>query len=115
MPGREGPDISLNELELVINVKDRDSNPKSMMINEGVCDFGDFLGEQVGELPLLLAGEISCTGKPSTIVCSWWVHMDKSWKDFVSSGIYIAIPDLQFSGEGLPAFRWGDLQRTKFL
>ncbi len=100
-PGREGPDISLNELELVINVKDRDSNPKSMMINEGVCDFGDFLGVQVGEFPLLLTGDISCTGKMSKKVYDWWAHMDKYRKDFVSSGISTAIPNLQFSGERL--------------
>jgi hypothetical protein len=80
--GRTGPDIEINELGLVVDVKNRKSVPLSAMPGpDQVLDFGDgLLAVRIGQLELLLDPSVSTSkARPSKTVRAWWEHMD-AWK-----------------------------------
>lgn len=87
--GRPGPDITWNELELIVDVKSRKSNPKSFRIpTSELRAFGfslrtyHLLGVRLRDINLLF--EPFCVQlplpsrviKPSVVVEKWWYHMD---------------------------------------
>lgn len=75
--GRTGPDITINEFNLVVDVKNRLEVPKCY-IREGLTDFGDLLRVPISEMELL-AGEPSEIGPKSVTVSQWFWHMNE-WR-----------------------------------
>ena len=76
--GRTGPDLTINELKLVVDVKSRQEVPDGIFY-DGIVEFDDLLA-----VPLYQAGEI-LEGVPqqvdyqSKIVRGYYNHMDK-WR-----------------------------------
>jgi hypothetical protein len=75
--GRTGPDISINELNLVIDVKNRLEVPKGYF-HSGLTTFGNLVGVPISEMELML-GEPTEEGPISKIVTAWFDHMDE-WR-----------------------------------
>jgi len=89
--GRTGPDISFNEVELIVDVKSRHEVPKSCLAVKGqALRLGDMLGFQIEDLPNL-AGLSPFTASPSRLVSRWMSHMHE-WKvNNVPTGITCVI------------------------
>ena len=90
MLGRTGPDISINELGLVIDVKSRLSVPKGYVLPDGfVYAFDGLLAVTLYHMGnLLWCGESGCPeGKPSVQVQRWFEHMDEWRRDHYEDGI----------------------------
>jgi hypothetical protein len=78
--GRTGPDISYNQVELIVDVKSRHEVPKSSLAVKGqALLLGDMLGFQLEDLPNL-AGLSPFTATPSRLVSGWMSHMHE-WKE----------------------------------
>ena len=75
--GREGPDITINEIGLVIDVKSRKVIPDYMFSMENtVLDFGDYIGFRLEDLLKIEAGMRLDKAKMANIVIKWWNHMN---------------------------------------
>lgn len=88
--GREGPDITINELQLVIDVKSRKQIPDCFTISaSGSVIFSHFaFGVRLGELELLRKNYFYYTGSHvSKTVARWYNHMDEWRKDKLPDGI----------------------------
>ena len=72
--GRTGPDISINEIGLVIDVKNRGEIPGGIFHNE-LVSFGPFLAVPLDQIELLLAAEPIPIHFASKIVSDYWEHM----------------------------------------
>jgi hypothetical protein len=92
--GRTGPDIMINEAELVIDVKDRIEVPKGVMLRRGeAAAIGESLiGVRLGELALLLEDELTLTQRrQSKLVQAWIDHMDDWRARRLPSGISMVV------------------------
>ena len=89
--GRTGPDLTYNQVELIVDVKSRNKVPKSCLAVKGqALQLGDMLGFQLEDLPDL-AGLSPFTATPSRLVSGWMAHMHE-WKvNNVPSGITCVI------------------------
>jgi hypothetical protein len=77
--GRTGPDITFNELALIVDVKSRLEIPKGFIVTK-VTTFGnDLIGVPVSEMESLLVA-IPEAGPTSKIVSAYYAHM-KEWTD----------------------------------
>ena len=77
--GRTGPDITYNDIELIVDVKSRREIPKSSLAVKGeMLEMGDMIGFNLADL--LRFGRLpSLTAEPSTLVATWLAHMHE-WK-----------------------------------
>jgi hypothetical protein len=77
--GREGPDITTNELGLVIDVKSRLEVPKGYF-KESPASFGDLIAVPLDQL-LSFAGDLALERSDfqSVLVERWFEHMDQ-WR-----------------------------------
>jgi hypothetical protein len=80
--GRTGPDIEINELNLVVDVKSRQQVPKLAMLKPG--EFARFedglLGVRLDELYRLYTTQEPNTTRPSsTVIRRWFEHME-DWR-----------------------------------
>jgi hypothetical protein len=85
--GREGPDLTVNESKLVINVKSRERILTRLMAPAGrLIYIGDLVGFRLEHLPVInfLA---ACTTDPWAPLTEWYCHMDKWTKQFQPDGI----------------------------
>ncbi len=88
--GREGPDIEINELGLIVDVKSRLSVPKSATAPCGeVLQLGDaFLGVRLGEIPRIFEPPLyPILREETTVVWNWWLHMDQWRRENYLGGI----------------------------
>ena len=82
--GRTGPDISINEVGLVIDVKSRLSTPKGLLAEKHHhLYFDNLVGVQLCNLFVALP---LISVKPSKIVMDWFNHMDEWRKEFYPQG-----------------------------
>jgi hypothetical protein len=85
--GREGPDITINEVGLVIDVKSRKAIPERMFAMENtVTYFGDFVGFRLEDLLKVNRLDHSEIATMSNLVLKWWEHMDE-WTQKYHPGI----------------------------
>jgi hypothetical protein len=89
--GRTGPDISFNEVELIVDGKSRREVPKGCLAVKGqALRLCDMLGFQLEDLPNL-ASLSPFTASPSRLVAMWMSHMHE-WKvNNVPTGITCVI------------------------
>jgi hypothetical protein len=73
--GRIGPDISINELGLVIDVKNRGEVPLGLFHDELVT-FGGFLAAPLDRFELLIDGDPKPIDFSSLTVLGYYAHMD---------------------------------------
>ena len=94
--GRTGPDISLNELKFVIDVKSRIEVPQSVYVPRGACvvhfEAYDLVGFRLENFGGLLHGEIHQYERflrhgQMTNVVKWFKHMDEWTKANEPDGI----------------------------
>lgn len=77
--GRTGPDISYNDIGLVVDVKSRLEVPKSSLATKGkTLRMGNMLGFCLADM-LEFERLTSLTAEPSIIVSTWLSHMN-DWK-----------------------------------
>ncbi|MGD8405302.1 MAG: hypothetical protein PVJ21_16700 [Anaerolineales bacterium] len=89
--GRTGPDISYNEVKLIVDVKSRKEVPKSSIAVKGkVLHFGDMLGFRLADLPDL-DRLTPRTAAPSTLVTHWLSHMHEWTARYEPDGISCVI------------------------
>ena len=78
--GRTGPDITTNELKLVVDVKSRLECPKSYF-GRGVCEDQSFTIIPLGNLIEIISfsdlTNLKCLQPASVIVARYWSHMDE--------------------------------------
>jgi hypothetical protein len=85
--GRTGPDITINEVGLVIDVKSRKAIPERMFaIENTVTYFGDFVGFRLEDLLKVNRLDHSEIATMSNLVLKWWEHMDE-WTQKYHPGI----------------------------
>lgn len=79
--GRTGPDLTINELGLVVDVKSRLEVPKSVFMKPlEMIDFGGLIGIRLDHLDLLMVEyKATCIRGPSVLVRRWFDHMDE-WR-----------------------------------
>ena len=82
--GRTGPDISLNEFGLVVDVKSRIEVPKGYIVETATL-FGDLIGIPVSEMDGL--DQPAASGPTSKTVQRWFWHMDRWRVQHVPLGI----------------------------
>ena len=81
--GRTGPDISINEARLVVDVKSRKEVPKSVKVKKGrILDLGNgLIGVRLDQIAILfrenLAGIPILISPPRKAVLDYWQHMDE--------------------------------------
>jgi hypothetical protein len=77
--GRSGPDLTINELGLVIDVKSRLSAPKGWSVLQAgrVGEWGDLVAVRLGEIELLEEMGQVMPLYSSTLVTRWFSHMDQ--------------------------------------
>lgn len=89
--GRTGPDITINEFKLVIDVKSRLEVPKMYFIHDDfILDFPDgLLGVRLENMHLLAAPltKIRCSNFSSVLVRRWYDHMNEWTQEEVPDGI----------------------------
>jgi hypothetical protein len=87
--GRKGPDISWNELILIIDEKSRKSCPKNYKVpTSEVRLFGELLGVRLCELELLLSNTRPAkVVRSSVTVSKWYQNMDDWTMDEKPDGI----------------------------
>jgi hypothetical protein len=84
--GRTGPDISLNQFRLVVDVKSRLEVPKGYLVPE-ITSFGALIGVPLCKMQDL-AFQVPETERPvSVIVNRWFAHMDEWTKAKTRGGI----------------------------
>lgn len=87
--GRTGPDLTTNELELVIDAKNRKSVPKAYKLpTSDVYQFGHLIGVRIcdfGQLFTDISPKFSFS--ISKTVESWYDHMDEWRRDKMPNGI----------------------------
>ena len=79
--GRTGPDISINEAGLVIDVKSRLKVPKSCLVDKGrIARIGPYYGFRLEDIDLLYSGELHDHDLPASVqINDWFEHMDE-WR-----------------------------------
>lgn len=88
--GRTGPDISINELELVVDVKSRKACPKSFELKPGEILRTDdgLIAVRLDELNLLYGNQRSSKEIPASVVVRRWLdHMDEWRQEHEADGI----------------------------
>ena len=88
--GRTGPDLTINELGLVIDVKSRLEVPKTPFTTHPIISFDDelhFIGARLRDLPLLVAGEPHPIDFSSALIRRWYLHMDEWTRIHYPGGI----------------------------
>ncbi len=89
--GRTGPDIKINELGLVIDVKSRQNVPHSAFLEKDrIVLFSDgLLAVRLDELADLFdpAREPNLQRVGLATLWSWWAHMDEWRREFCPSGV----------------------------
>jgi hypothetical protein len=79
--GRTGPDITINESKLVIDVKSRIEVPKSAIAASGaITDYGNgLIGCRLDQIAFLFdeVYPIRFRARPTKVVMDWWKHMDE--------------------------------------
>ena len=87
-PGREGPDMTWNELKLIIDPKSWLTNPKNHMIVSGYYDHGPYVSIKLDEFLTLLNGTaVKEFRKSSSTVLKLLEHLDSWTKENVPEGI----------------------------
>jgi hypothetical protein len=96
--GRTGPDITINELEWVIDVKSRIEVPKTFLPGgRFYYIFGDLVALRLSEVPILLTGQIihlqrECpVSQNSVLISRWFDHMDEWTKKYRKNGISMLV------------------------
>lgn len=84
--GRTGPDLTTNEIGLVIDVKSRLSVPQGYFGKEP-CYIGEMIVVPLDQLLALDGVNIAYTGKPSVVVSRWYTHMDEWTRANMPDGI----------------------------
>jgi len=85
--GRTGPDISYNDIKLIVDVKSRNEVPKSSIAVKGeVLEFGDMIGFCISDLNGL-ADLTPLTAPPSVLVSNWLSHMHEWTVEHEPEGI----------------------------
>lgn len=89
LDGRRGPDISINELGLVIDVKSRIEIPKSWTSIPDIGTDGKLIGIKLIQLSALPKTDLTNILKVSnsTIVNNYYIHMDEWTKINMPNGI----------------------------
>lgn len=84
--GRTGPDIEINEANLVVDAKSRIAVPQSHMLRKGERGiFGDYLGIRLCELDRKEFK--SRIIRPSLLARDWLMHMDEWRQIYLPNGI----------------------------
>jgi hypothetical protein len=84
--GRTGPDIEINETNLVVDAKSRIAVPQSHMLGRGERGiFGDYLGVRLCELDR--RDFKSRIIRPSLLAWDWLMHMDEWRRMYLPNGI----------------------------
>jgi len=110
--GREGPDITLNEARVVIDVKSRKACPKSVfkeLAMYEIADDGELMMFPLGYLNTTLMspgknGVIISKIKPSKTVHDWFDHMDDWTRANTTDGItalVLHIPQMPYGNAAL--------------
>ena len=91
--GRTGPDITMNSLSWVIDVKSRLQVPKGVFCKEGLLDDGVFLSIRLSVIVDLTNTTFECGRAPSfgKTVTDWWNHMDEWTREFCPDGLTMLI------------------------
>lgn len=85
--GRTGPDITYNEVQLIVDVKSRLEVPKSSLAVSGkALQMGDMIGFQLQDMRNL-SRLPSLTANPSPTVEAWLKHMDEWTTKNLPTGI----------------------------
>lgn len=86
--GREGPDITINELELVVNVKSRLKIPKWIYApDDKFFHYGDLVGFRLKHLMKLTTLSASEDCRCWKQLTDWYDHMEQWTKDEHPTGI----------------------------
>lgn len=86
--GRTGPDIGVNELGLIIDVKSRLSIPKSYALEvDKVGIAGNLLACRLSQIELILDQEPIVRLSFSKMIQDWWAHMDEWRRENHKNGI----------------------------
>ena len=86
--GREGPDLTVNETGLVINVKSRkDLHPRLFPISQRIHTTGELVCFRLEDLPSLGDMPISTSTEPLKQLINWYWFMDKWTREFEPAGI----------------------------
>lgn len=87
--GRTGPDITINEYGLVIDVKSRISVPKGIFVGPlEMIALAGLVGVRLDQLSLLTVPyEPTCIRKPSIVVQRWFDHMDGWRRQYCPEGV----------------------------
>ena len=87
--GRRGPDISINELGLVIDVKSRIEIPKSWTSIPNIGTDGKLIGITLSQLSILHSIDLTNIPKVSSsiIVNNYYKHMDEWTKINMPNGV----------------------------
>ena len=88
--GRTGPDLEINEANLVIDVKSRIAVPQSHMLGRSKLGrFGEYVGVSLFSLgsELLKPQDV----RPSVMVRDWLAHMDEWTREFRPNGVSVII------------------------
>jgi hypothetical protein len=83
--GRTGPDITINEFGLVVDVKNRLEVPKGYF-HDGLTSFGELLGFPISEMNSV-KGEPAEEWPASKTVTAWFWHMDEWRVKYCKQGI----------------------------
>ena len=91
--GRTGPDLTINELGLVIDVKSRLCVPKFIFPPEWYFVwFGELAAVRLKDLDALSKHNLSVKIEPSSVMVDrWFNHMDEWRKDKMPSGITVLV------------------------
>ena len=88
--GRTGPDLTINELGLVIDVKSRLEVPRTPFTEHPIISFDDelhLIGARLRDLPLLVEGEPQPIDFSSALIRRWYEHMDEWTRTNYPDGI----------------------------
>jgi hypothetical protein len=86
--GREGPDLTVNETGLVINVKSRKDIPVRLFpVSKRIHNIGCFSCLRLEDLSCLHDMPITASTDPWKQLTDWWELMDKWTREYKASGI----------------------------
>jgi hypothetical protein len=113
--GRTGPDITPNELGLIVDVKSRLQCPKGYF-HKGFVRYGDLVGIPLDNMLDLLNNEKPeiCTAT-SVIVERWYAHMDEWTQKKFSQGISCIVlhrPKMPI-GKSMLVIHFNDIERFR--
>ena len=78
--GRTGPDITWNDVKLMVDAKNRLQVPKGYRISDvGIYQFGLLIGVRMRDLDLLLSDEPVKEMRPASITVSSWFNHNAEW------------------------------------